>query len=346
MDRLKKSPFLKRRWLVLIVLLIALNFYSLPYYFTKPGEAKVLSTVISVEGGYKEEGAFMLTTVRMGRANLLNYIWAKFSDSRELIHENLVRRSGETDKDYHQRQLMMMGSSQDQATIVAYTAAGKETSFIDLGVIVTGTVEGMSADGKLQLGDIIHTVDNVQIKNVESLLSKLEKKGAGENVALAITRGDEDIEVMLTVDHFPEEVDPDQQRVGIGITSPITKRELVVNPALTVNTNQIGGPSAGLMFSLEIYNQLMENDLTKGYQIAGTGSISEDGSVGRIGGVKQKVIAADRRGVQIFFAPNENGTEGSNYQEALKTAEKIKSEMLIVPVDTFEEALQFLYTLQ
>lgn len=345
MDAIKKSPFFKKRWLVLIVLLIVLNFFYLPYYFTKPGEAKVLSTVISVDGGFEEEGAFMLTTVRMGRANIINYLWARVSDSRELIHENLVRRTGETDKDYHQRQLMMMNSSQDHATIVAYTAAGKEARFKDLGVIVTGTVNGMSAEGMLQVGDMIHAVGDIETKNVESLLSVLGTKVAGESVPLKIIREEQEVEVTLTVEYFPEEVDPDQERVGIGITSPITKRELIVSPSITVDTNQIGGPSAGLMFSLEIYNQLVEEDITKGYQIAGTGSIREDGVVGRIGGVKQKVIAANRQGVQIFFVPNEKGTEGSNYREALRTADKINSKMMIVPVDTFEEALQYLENL-
>ena len=81
-----------------------------------------------------------------------------------------------------------------------------------------------------------------------------------------------------------------------------------------MNTEEIGGPSAGFMFSLEIYNQLTKEDLTKGYEIAGTGTISPDGTVGRIGGIEQKIIAADKAGADIFLAPNENGEKDSNYQ--------------------------------
>ncbi|MFP3361706.1 S16 family serine protease, partial [Planococcus sp. SIMBA_143] len=75
------------------------------------------------------------------------------------------------------------------------------------------------------------------------------------------------------------------------------------DPSIKINTDEIGGPSAGLMFSLEIYNQLTEEDWTKGYEIAGTGTINDEGEVGPIGGIKQKIVAADGSGAEIFFAP-------------------------------------------
>ena len=100
------------------------------------------------------------------------------------------------------------------------------------------------------------------------------------------------------------------------------------------------------MFSLEIYNQLMKEDITKGYNIAGTGSINEQGEVGRIGGVKQKVIAAEQAKADIFFAPNEFGSPTSNYQEALEVANQLNVKIKIVPIDTFDEALEYLNNLE
>ena len=93
-------------------------------------------------------------------------------------------------------------------------------------------------------------------------------------------------------------------RVGIGV-SIVTERELVVDPKVKINSHEIGAPSAGLMFTLEIYNQLVEEDLTKGHEIAGTGTINEKGEVGPIGGINQKVVAASDAGAEVFFAPNE-----------------------------------------
>ena len=100
------------------------------------------------------------------------------------------------------------------------------------------------------------------------------------------------------------------------------------------------------MFSLEIYNQLVKEDMTKGYTIAGTGTIDEEGHVGAIGGIDQKIVAASESGADIFFAPNENGAVGSNYEVALATAEDIGTSMKVVPVDTMEDALNYLKSLE
>ncbi|MCT8139041.1 PDZ domain-containing protein [Anaerobacillus sp. CMMVII] len=342
----QKFPSLKKRWIVLIVFVLIINFYQLPYYFTKPGDAQVLDSVIEVDGGYEDKGRFMLTTVRMGKANVINYLWAKWSDQRELIHEEFVRRSGETDEEYHHRQLMMMSSSQDIATLVAYNKAGKEAYYTNFGVIVTGKIENMPAFDLLELGDLIIAVDQKEITTVDELLAQVGDKQKDDLVTLTIFRDGANKEVDLYVTSFPTEIDPSGEKVGIGITQPVTKRELTVNPKITIDTNKIGGPSAGLMFSLEIYNQLIETDISKGYAIAGTGSLNEEGEVGRIGGVKQKVIAANRAGAEYFLAPNEFGSPTSNYLDAVEVVKSLKTTMKIIPIDTFEQALEFLESLE
>ncbi|RNA69705.1 SepM family pheromone-processing serine protease [Alteribacter keqinensis] len=330
------------RWTIFILVLLFVNFYQLPYYFSIPGDAKVLSEVIEVEEGYDYEGTLSLTTVRMGRANTINYVWSLLSDDRDLIAENLIRPEGESDEEYHQRQLVMMTSSQDVAVLIAYNEAGKEAYFENYGVLITSFVEGMDAERKLEVGDRIVEVNGTETLKAEDLLEELGSVDIGDEVDLVIEREEERQDVTLTVEKFPEELDPTGERGGIGIAHPVTDRELVRNPDVSIDTAQIGGPSAGLMFALEIYNQLVEEDITKGNQIAGTGSLSEEGEVGRIGGVKQKVIAADRAGAKVFFAPNENGLEGSNYDIALETAESIGTDMEVIGVDSFEEALEYL----
>lgn len=346
MFRVNKFTALKKRWIILIFILIFVNFYQLPYYFTKPGDAKVLNTVIEVEGAYEDEGTFMLTTVRMGKANVVNYYWAKWSNTRELIHEEFIRRGDETDEEYHHRQMMMMSSSQDIATLIAYNTAGKKAYYENLGVLVTGTIAQMPAYDLLQLGDLIIAVDENKITTVDELLAQLKDKRKNDQVYITIVRDETKKDVELAVTTFPKDMDPAQDRVGIGITSPITKRELVVSPSIKIDTAEIGGPSAGLMFSLEIYNQIIKEDITKGYGIAGTGTINELGEVGRIGGAKQKVIAAERAGANFFFAPNEFDSLTSNYTEALEAAEENNLEMQIVPIDTFEDAITFLANLE
>ncbi|SDY76648.1 PDZ domain-containing protein [Evansella caseinilytica] len=335
-----KRGFIK--WVILVAFLIAINFYELPYYFTIPGDALELTDVIDVEGGYGHDGAFMLTTVRMGKANVVNYLWARLSDQRELIPEEQVRPEGETDEEYQHRQMMLMDSSQDLAVVVAYNHAGKTAYFENYGVYVTALIPDMDAARKLTTGDLIIAVDGKEVLEAESLLDLLADYQIGDEVTLTVVEGEAQKEVAVEIMPFPEELDETGERGGLGISNPMTNRSLIKEPEIEIDTNKIGGPSAGLMFSLEIYNQLIEADITKGYNIAGTGSIDEEGQVGRIGGVKQKVIAADKAGADFFFAPNENGTETSNYVEAKEAAEKMGMNMEIVPVDSFADALAFL----
>lgn len=142
--------------------------------------------------------------------------------------------------------------------------------------------------------------------------------------------------------------------MGIGI-QPEEQIQLETDPKVNIKTEEIGGPSAGLMFTLELMNRLLDVDLTKGYNIAGTGEMLEDGSVGRIGGIDFKVIAADNQDIEIFFAPDDelpaevkkkNPQLLSNYEEAKATAEKIGTKMKIVPVKTVDDALVYLEKLE
>ena len=165
----------------------------------------------------------------------------------------------------------------------------------------------------------------------------------GDSVVLTYERNNVVNEVRVKVAEFKQE--ENQGKVGIGI-GLVDDKELIVHPEVTVHSDEIGGPSAGFMFSLEIYNQLTKEDLTKGYKIAGTGTISSDGTVGKIGGIEQKVVAADKAGAEIFFAPNGNDEKDSNYQNALLTAKDIHSNMEIVPINTFDEAIDYLEKLE
>ncbi|MCD8509669.1 MAG: PDZ domain-containing protein [Bacillus sp. (in: Bacteria)] len=334
------------RWVIFFIILLGINFYELPYYFTIPGDAKVLSEVIEVEGGHEYDGTFMLTTVRMGQANVVNYVWAMFSEERELIPERQIRPPEETDEQYQHRQLMMMASSQDVAVIVAYQHADKTAFFENHGVYVTSVIPDMDAEGKLQTGDKIIAVDGEEVLESSKLLELLAQYTIGDHVTLTIERNEEVQDVTVEIMPFPSDLDPTGENGGIGIANPVTDRELMMDPTVTIDTSNIGGPSAGLMFALEIYNQLFEEDITKGYDIAGTGSINEEGRVGRIGGVKQKVIASHHAGADYFFAPNEGGETESNYQVAKETAESIGTNMVVVPIDTFEDAIKFLEQLE
>ena len=327
--------------LFIAIILIWGMFYSLPYYVSKPGMAKELGPIINVEGGDKDEGNFMLTTVRMGRANIYSYLEAKIRKYEELYPLDMILNKTETEEEYNARQLHLMAGSKLNAIEVAYRKAGLPVKYKYKGIYVVQVIPDMPADGKLSTGDRIFKVDGKQLPSSEKFIEYIGKKQAGDKVTLTYSRNKSTKTVTLKIQPFKE----DPKKVGIGI-SLVDDKDIIVDPKVKVKTDEIGGPSAGFMFSLEIYNQLAEGDLTKGYQIAGTGTIDVDGTVGPIGGIEQKIVAADKAGAEIFFAPNEKGIKNSNYRDAVKTARDIKTNMKIVPIDTFDEAVDYLEKLK
>lgn len=322
-----------------MIIAIVLTFLKLPFYVTQPGMATELKPMVEVEDGFHEQGTFRLTTVRIGRANPFTYIWAKTQKYYDIFPIEDVKYEGETDEQYMERQIHMMEVSQQAAIKVAYERANKPIRMKYNGIIVMQVLEKMPAFDVLKMGDRIKGVNGQEIQTADEFIEMVKHKKAGDTLTLSIERDGHELTKTIEVVPFPDQ----QDKVGVGI-SLITDRELETSPDIILNTEDIGGPSAGLMMTLEIYNQLTEEDMTKGYKIAGTGTINEEGAVGPIGGIAQKIVAADKAGVDIFFAPNENGAKNSNYEVAVHTAKDIDTNMKIVPVDSFDDAIQFLET--
>ncbi|MFD2443406.1 SepM family pheromone-processing serine protease [Bacillus sp. CGMCC 1.16607] len=326
-----------RPLLIATIIIMASSFFTLPYYVSKPGMAKELHPIIKVENGYEETGTFMLTTVRMGKANIYSYLLAKVSKYQEIYPEKLIKGEDESEEEYNTRQLHLMEGSKLNAIEVAYKKAGIPVDFHYKGVYVLNIFPEMPADGKLLPGDRIYEVDGKGFDSSDLFIDYVKNKNVGDSIQLTIERKEKVKKLNIPIATYPKKA----SIKGIGIEL-VDDKEIIVKPAVKVNTDEIGGPSAGLMFTLEIYNQLTKEDFTKGYQIAGTGTISSDGTVGPIGGIEQKIVAADKVGAEIFFAPNEKGAADSNYKAAVKTAKDIHTKMKIIPVDTFEDAVAYL----
>ena len=134
----------------------------------------------------------------------------------------------------------------------------------------------------------------------------------------------------------------------------VTHSKLHESPKVDFDPHGVSGPSAGLMFTLEIYNQLTDKNLKQGRIVAGTGTMNEKGEVGRIGGVDKKLVAAVRAGATIFLAPDDEITDEmrerypdikTNYEEVKEAAEKLGTDIKIYPVKTLQEAIEILKNL-
>ncbi|HSI67816.1 MAG TPA: SepM family pheromone-processing serine protease [Planococcus sp. (in: firmicutes)] len=331
-------------FVVVVALAIFLSSYQLDLYISRPGGAYDLAPLVQVEGRDEDdEGTLNLMTVSMMNATPSLYLFARFQEGYKILQPEQVRSPHETDEEYNVRQLKLMSDSQVNAIEVAFEKAELPYEITNNGVFVMNVLEGGAAHGLLQPGDRILSLDDNEFTTMEEFMDYLVGRDDGEEVELRYER--DGTAISGAVELAPLPTDP--ERIGLGI-SFVEDKIITTTPNVTIDSDQIGGPSAGLMFTLEIINQLVDEDITKGHDIAGTGTMLSTGEVGRIGGVDQKIIAADNQGMSVFFVPDDevSGDFQSNYELALETAENIGTEMEVVPVQTIDDALDFLEQLQ
>lgn len=328
--RIKKGLF---ALLLVPVLLVLGLFIKTDYFLLLPSEATSLNTVIEVENAHRNKvGQFYLVTVSQVRASLTTALYGKLHPFADLNHARMVVPQGMDEKEYRQLLQENMTESQHMAEVVALRRAGFDVGINSEGVQVVHVVEEEAAEGYLFEDDIILAVDGKKVNFAPEVSLIVQERRVGETVELEVKRGENMLLLVIPTGANPEEAD----LPFLGIYIKTLPWEPVLPVKIKVETGNIGGPSAGLMFTLEIINQLTEDDLTKGYKIAGTGTIDLEEKVGRIGGITQKIVAAEKSGADYFILPTGN----------LKQALKIKHKVTLVPVDTLDDVLKFLADLE
>jgi PDZ domain-containing protein len=338
-------------FIIACLFLLSATFYPVDAYITKPGGAYPLDPLVKVQGGDSDDvGTMSLMTIALAKATPITYVWAKVAEHQHILPSNHVRNPNEDEDEYTIRQLKLMSESQFNAILVAFQKADKPYEVTTKGVFVLNVLPDGAADGSLKAGDKILRIDELKIDSQDKVIAYLQEKKVNDVIQLEIERKDDTKVVDVELKPIPG----DDSRAGLGITF-MEDKSITTTPNVIIKSEDIGGPSAGLMFTLELLNQLKEDDLTKGYEVAGTGTMQSTGEVGRIGGIDLKVVAADAEGIEVFFAPDDqlpeevkknNPTLRSNYEEALEAAKKIGTKMKIVPVKTVDDALNYLDQLE
>ncbi len=291
---------------LVLVLVIAAAVMKLPFVTYAPGSTlNVLGTndgteIIQVDGRqvYRDDGQLRMTTVLVSvpqqRKNLFEVL-AAWADPDDAVYPyDAIYDQQQTQQENNIEGQVEMTSSQDTASAVALAEMGID---VPAQLQVAYVDEGTPADGELEAGDVIKRADDTTIRTGQDLVEVVQSAPAGEPVRFTVVRGGERREVSVT----PRTVDGEQRvgiRLGIGFDLPY-EIDVNIDPA-------IGGPSAGLMFSLAIYDTLTKGSLTGGDSIAGTGTIDPTGAVGPIGGIAQKIAGARADGAQLFMVPPAN----------------------------------------
>ena len=301
-----------------------LYFVRIPYFVISPGPAQDVLPLIHIDGHpvYPANGHLLLTAVHLQQANLYEAVWAWLDTTQAVLPEDEILAPGETQQQEAQRQLSEMDTSKIDAAYVALSAYASYPARHGKGVLVESVLPGTPAEGRLFAGDLIESVDGEPVDDPEELGELIRAAGTGTSVTIRIKAGDETRDVTVR----PARVE--------GISHPVIGVAAVENFPfpLSIESGNIGGPSAGLMWTLGVADLLTPGDLTGGKTIAGTGTIDLEGTVGPIGGIAEKVIAAERAGAQIFFAPLQDAPE----------ARGVADRIVIVPVRTFMDAVRYL----
>ena len=317
---------------ILIILFIVINFVPTSYYVMSPGIAEDLGPIITVENGYKSdiEGSFLLTAVGSQRATVWDYIYVNFFQPEgyelEILSEQLPEGI-DMDK-YLNMMSDLMEESKMTAEAVALRKLGYEVKVQGEGVEIIEVLKASNAVDQLQNGDIIKQIDGQKVEIASEAVEIIRNREVGDQVSLEVIRNNERLSFTVETIELPES--PGQASIGILIGTKNLDYQFPIE--VSYDTGNIVGPSAGGMFALEIYNQMVKEDITAGKKIAGTGTINLEGEIGRIDGIVQKIIAAENAEAEIFILPQEN------YEEA----QTIETKLQLVPVETFDDAINFL----
>lgn len=300
--------------------------------------------MLTVDGqADQEEGAYQFTTVGMQRATLVNLIYAWMTPFTDVYSDKEVT-GGSSDAEYMRINQFYMESSQNMAKYQGLTAAGKDITMNYMGVYVLNVADNSTFKGVLNIADTVTAVNDKSFESSEELIEYVSSQKIGDQVKVTY---EEDGQIKEASGKIIK-LENGKNGIGIGLTD---RTEVTSSIPIDFKTEGIGGPSAGLMFSLAIYTQIADPDLRDGRTVAGTGTIDREGKVGDIGGIDKKVVSAAKNGADIFFAPDNPVTEEmkkanpdakSNYETALEAAKKIKTDMKIVPVKTLQEAIDYL----
>ncbi|MFC5631936.1 MULTISPECIES: SepM family pheromone-processing serine protease [Streptococcus] len=329
--------------LVSVMTVLGIFFLPLPYYIEMPGGAYDIRAVLNVDGlEDKEEGSYNFVAVGVTRATPIQILAAWMTPYREISSAEETT-GGVSDEDYWRISQFYMETSQNAAISEALTLAGEEVELSYLGVYVLNLSDNSTFKDVLNLADTVTGVNGKEFSSSKELIDYVGSQKLGDDVTVQyISDGDQRSASGKII-----KLDNGRNGIGIGLTD---HTEIVTNHSINFYTDGVGGPSAGMMFTLSIYDQLIEEDLRKGRMIAGTGTIEKGGAIGDIGGAGLKVVAADQEGAEIFFVPDnpiEKGMKkyypkGNNYEEAKAVAKELGTDMKIVPVTNIKDAIDYL----
>jgi PDZ domain-containing protein len=305
-------------------------------YIFLPDKAQPLAPYVTVQGerADRDGGGIYYVAVEVKKASLLEKLFPGLHEGSTLVPAAAVVSPGQSDRQHQRQELQAMAQSQKIGAAVALKALGYRVPVKSPGTVIADVNPKGPSAGKLHASDTIVAVDGQPTPSLPALRRQITKHSPGQSVSLTVRRDGTVRTVRVKTAPDPE----DKGRSIIGVLTSCalqTPSKITLPVPVHINLGQVGGPSAGLAFALDVAEKL-GHDVDHGHKVVATGEMCLDGSVVPVGGLKQKTIGARRAGADVFLVP-----AGENAQEARRYAGKMR----VIPVHTYRQALHALATL-
>lgn len=315
------------KYLVTLLTIAMICFIPMNYYIIVGGGISDIGSRVKVENSYDSKGSLNVSFVKETQGIFLTYALSYIMPNwKRLQADDMKINSSEGDKEVEFRNYLNLDESSSSALKVSYEAAGKSVKLVKSHIYIIGILES-ATDTELKVGDEILAMDGKEME-IHEYGKYVQSKNVNDIITVKVLRKNKEKEIKTKV-----YLEKDLPMIGIYMN---ILNEYETNPKATIKFKKSeSGPSGGLMTALSLYNQLVEEDITHGLKIAGTGTIDDEGYIGEIGEVKYKVLGAVVGGADVFLVP-----AGDNYKDTMKVVKKEKLKIKVIPVKTFNQALK------
>ena len=306
-------------------------------YILLPDRARPLAPFVKVKGEQpaRDGGGIYYVAVEVKQASILEKLFHGLHDGATFVPASAIRAPGESEKEHRREELQAMTLSQKVGAAVALEALGHKVDVESPGTVIADVDPKGPSAGKLRPQDIIVDVDGRKTPSLADLRRVIRSHRPGDRVELSVRRGRQIRRVEVETAPDPER--PTRPIIGVISSCALqTFTQIDLPIPVDIDLGQVGGPSAGLAFALDVVEEL-GHEVDHGRKVAATGEICVDGTVVAVGGLKQKTIGARRAGMDVFLVP-----AGENTSEARRYA----GDMTVIPVNSFRQALRELATLE
>lgn len=311
--------------MLLVAFAFAVGWVPLPYFSFGPGPAREVVPLIHVEGAptYGSAGHLVMTTIRFTQVTALGALVAWIDPEKAVVDEDVVYPPGLSPSEEERRAISQMDQSKIDAAAVALSEVSEYPREHGPGALVEFVGSGCPADGRLFPGDLILRIDGERVDSRHEASRLIDAVPVGDPIEFRVVAQGEAHDVRV------------RRGACAGVDEPVVGVVLVASFPfdITIESGDVGGPSAGLMWAVGLYDLLTPGDLTRGRTIAGTGAIDLDGRVGPIGGILDKVVAARDAKADVMLVPRDNLDELRDMDTG---------DLELIPVSTFDEAVEAL----